>query len=73
MHKRFFSKISGYAVALSFVLTWGIVQPVFAETKTKENPDGSKTITASSGYEWTVGKDGKTKKTVYWVGFEAED
>lgn len=42
------------------VISLSGISKLYAETTTKQNPDGSKTITTSSGYEWTVGSDGKT-------------
>ncbi len=57
--KNTFKKIGVFIFSMMVISLLGI-SSLYAETTTKQNPDGSKTITTSSGYEWTVGPDGKT-------------
>lgn len=51
MTKRIFSKISGCAIVLSFLLTFSVVGPVFAETRIKKTLVGAE---GSSLKEWVA-------------------
>ena len=70
MYQTMWRKVSTAVLVFLMVLLVKFTQPLFAETTSQLNPDGSKTITTTttdskgekSTYRWTVNKDGKTVK-----------